>query len=232
MAGGPRRFTGAERMVSDMTQLPERSSDSGTSAAAPRAPRLEWVYGQPVLIRVVVLWLATFAVLFASFALHLWLGDGYEGEATGPTDAESVGEVLAVALPINLGMLAFIGASSTLFRFGPLNPGTLVIFILAFTIGRVAGLNDFEYPMSSVGAGLVRFAQVGLWEVSAYVLVAAVTMTKSRWIADRVGAKRWRTERRWRDLEWTSSEVACFGVAVVLIVVAAVAEGLLLARSP
>lgn len=195
------------------------------------SPRLEWLYRQAVFIRIAALWLAVFTVLFASFALHLWLGEGYEREVVRPVEVESTWQVLAIALPLNLGMLALIGLSSTLFRFGSLNPGTLVVFVLAFTIGRIAGLNDFEYPMLGIGEGLVRFVQVGLWEMSAYVIVAAVTMTKSRWIADRLGARQWRTERRWRDIEWAGNEIACLGIAVVLIFGAAVVEGVLISRS-
>ncbi len=191
--------------------------------------RLEWVYAQPPLIRVVVLWLLTLGVLFASFALHLWVGSGYEGEIMQPIETESVAEVLVVATPLNLANAVFIGLASLLFRFGPVNPGTLYLIVLVVFVGRIAGLNAFEYPMESVSAGLAQFARVGLWEVTAYVIVGAVTMTKARWIADRPFAQTWCEKRRWHDIEWDGPEIAWLSVAVLFIIGAAIMEGVTIA---
>lgn len=192
-------------------------------------PRFEWVYAQPPTTRIAALWLLTMAVLFASFAVHLWLGSGYEGDAPQGTATETVAEVLAIAIPVNLANAALIGAVSLLFRFGPINPGTLYLVVLALFVGRIAGLNDFQYPMESVAAGLAQFARVGLWEITAYVIVAAVTMTKARWVADRPMAKQWREVRRWRDIAFSPSELTCLVIAVLLIVGAAVVEAVTIA---
>lgn len=195
-----------------------------------QGPSIEWIYREPPLTRIGVLWLLTFSVLFASFTLHLWVGSGYEGEIVQPTETESVAQVVAIAIPVNLANLGIIGVASLLFRFGPLNPGTLYLLVLAAFVGRIAGLNEFEYPMESFAAGLAQFARVGLWEMTAYVIVGAITMSKARWIADRPFARTWREERRWGDIAWDRLEVIWLVSAVLLIVGAALVEGVTIAN--
>lgn len=169
-------------------------------------------------------------VLFVSFGLHLWAGSGYDQPPVAAPEASGVLRLLGVAWTVNLANAALIGVASTLFRFGPVNVGTAYLTVQLVVIGRIAGLNTFAYPMPSVVDGLVQFLRVGLWEVTAYVIVAAVTMTKARWIADRPGAAQWRERRRWRQLPWTTTDRWLLFVAVTLILLAGAIEAVTLAR--
>lgn len=200
----------------------------GVGAGA-ESRRWEWIYDQPPLVRVGVLWTTMLAVLFISFGLHLWAGSGYDQPPTTAPETVSVLRLMALAWTVNLANAALIGVASTLFRFGPINVGTAYLTVQILLIGRIAGLNTFTYPMPSVADGLVQFLQVGLWEVTAYIIVAAVTMTKARWIADRLGAAQWRQRRRWRQLAWTSGERWLLAAAVTLILGAGAIEAITLA---
>lgn len=202
------------------------------SAVPSRAPhrlaRIERFYEQTVGVRLAVLWVVMLALTFGSFGVHLWLGDGY-GEAAAATTAPEVPSLLgllALIWSINLANAAVIGLASTLFRFGPFNVGTLYLAVQLVMIGRIAGLNTFAYPMASVSDGLLQFIRVGLWEVTAYVIVAAVTITKARWIADRLGASEWRQRRTWRELDWSGTERSLLVAAVGLILGAGLVEGI------
>lgn len=202
-----------------------------TAAPTPAPHRLDVIerfYERPVGVRLVVLWVAMLALTFGSFGVHLWLGDGY-GEAAATTaapEAPSLLRLVAIIWSINLANAAVIGLTSTLFRFGPFNVGTLYLAVQVVMIGRIAGLNAFEFPMSSIADGLLQFLRVGLWEVTAYVIVAAVTITKARWIADRLGASEWRERRTWRELDWNDDERWLLVAAVGLILGAGLVEGI------
>jgi hypothetical protein len=97
-------------------------------------------------------------------------------------------------------------------------------------IGRIAGLNSFEHPMAGVGEGLLQFLRVGLWEITAYVIVAGVALTKARWIADRFGAATWRERRTWADLDWPRSELWLLDLAAALILGSGLVEALWITR--
>lgn len=195
---------------------------------APARRRGEWLFERGVGVRVVVLWLMALGVMFASFGLHLWLGSGYD-EVAAPSAAPGSARLLPLLLTIwgiNVANALVIGVTSTLFRFGPINVGALYLTVQVVMIGRIAGLNGFEHPMASVGEGLVQFVRVGLWEVTAYVIVAGVTLTKARWIADRLGAKTWREQRTWAELDWSRTERWMLAVAAVLILGSGFVEAL------
>lgn len=203
------------------------STSPGRQAPAGRR-RSEWLFERGVGVRVVVLWLVTLTIMFVSFGLHLWLGNGYEQVAAVPPERASTRllPLLLTIWGINLANALVIGFTSTLFRFGPVNVGTLYLTVQVVMIGRIAGLNRFEYPMANVGEGLLQFLRVGLWEVTAYAIVAGVTLTKARWIADRPGASTWRERRTWAELDWGRTEWTMLAVATVLLLGSGVVEAL------
>lgn len=86
------------RGLGPMTQ-PGRSTDArgATPAEGAGRGRWEWIYHQPALVRVGVLWTAMLVVLFTSFGLHLWAGSGYQQPPTTAPETARVLGLLAMA---------------------------------------------------------------------------------------------------------------------------------------
>ena len=71
----------------------------------------------------------------------------------------------------------------------------------------------------------LNYLKIGLWEVSAYAIVCAVTMTKSLNIAETFPAKTWSTTRKFADLRWDAQEKALLVAGLLFLIIAAFVEG-------
>jgi hypothetical protein len=144
----------------------------------------------------------------------------------GVSARETVGgwTLWGTALLHNSFILLLIGLGNLFVRFGWFTPGVIILIIQALTIGWTAGTNAFAQPFPSVAAANAAFLRVGLWETSAYAVVCAVTLPKSRLIADAFPATEWEEQRSLRDLTFTRRELGLLAISVVMLTGAAVVE--------
>ncbi len=113
-------------------------------------------------------------------------------------------------------------------RFGPLTPGLVILLLQGIMIGHVAGANSFEFPFASVAEANIQYLKVGLWEITAYSLVCAVTLTKSLYVAGTFPAKQWSEVRKLKDIVFSAPEKMLFGASLILLVVSAYVEAFLI----
>lgn len=125
----------------------------------------------------------------------------------------------------NLLVIGLIAGANLFARFGNLSLGGLVLLIQGITIGWTAGTNAFQFPFASVADANLNYLKIGLWEVSAYAIICAVTMTKSLNISETFPPKKWSVTRKLSDLHWDSQEKALSLVGLLLLAGAAVIEG-------
>jgi hypothetical protein len=182
-----------------------------------------WLLRQPALLRTVIIWASMLIVMFVTFGV----GVATHPEAwSGVPARETLGgwPLLWTALFHNTLILLLIGVGNLFVRFGRFTPGLLILIIQALTIGWTAGTNAFANPFPSVAAANAAFLRIGLWETGAYAVVCAVTLTKSRLIADAFPATAWEEQRSLQDLTFTRSETWLLIMSVVMLVGAAVTE--------
>jgi hypothetical protein len=125
----------------------------------------------------------------------------------------------------NLLVVSLIVAGNLFARFGNLSLGGLILLIQGVTIGWTAGTNGFYFPFASVAEANINYLKIGLWEVSAYAIICAVTISKSLNIADTFPAKKWSVTRKLSDLRWSAQERALLAVGFSFLVIAALVEG-------
>jgi hypothetical protein len=193
------------------------------SASSTQAANRGWLLQQPALLRTAIIWAGMLIVMFVTFGV----GVATHPEAwVGVPAGETLGgwPLLWTALFHNTLILLLIGVGNLFVRFGWFTPGLLILIIQALTIGWTAGTNAFANPFPSVAAANAAFLRIGLWETGAYAVVCAVTLTKSRLIANAFPATAWEEQRSLRDLTFTRSERWLLGTSVVMVVGAAVAE--------
>ncbi len=194
------------------------SSESRTPASSMR-----WLLRQPALLRTAIIWASMLIVMFITFGI----GVATHPEAwTGVPAREMIGgwPLLWTALLHNTLILLLIGVGNLFVRFGWFTPGLLILSIQALTIGWTAGTNAFTNPFSSAAAANAAFLRIGLWETGAYAVVCAVTLTKSRLIADTFPATTWEEQHSLRDLTFTRTELGVLIMSGVMLVGAAVTE--------
>ena len=119
-------------------------------------------------------------------------------------------------------LLVFIG--NIFVRFGNITPGIIVLLIQLITIGWIAGTNGFEFPFSSVIQANLQYLRVGLWEVTSYILICAVSLNKSLHISDTFPATKWVSTRKLKDIKFNKSEVIIVVIAVISLFMAATIE--------
>lgn len=167
---------------------------------------MTWLFKQDVGMRSLVLWLAFMSVLWSMFAI---------GVSTHPQAWENVAaanvqtgwNVLVYIVGMNGMILILITIGNLFVRFGAVTPGLVVLGWNALIIGWTAGTNGFAEPFSSVALANTAFVRIGLWETTAYVLICAVTLNKSLYVADSFPAKRWTETRQLRDLRLSRAEI-------------------------
>ena len=136
-------------------------------------------------------------------------------------------EVLWFILMHNIPLALLIVIGNLFVRFGDFTPGLLILGIRAVSIGWTAGTNSFIDHFSSVSEANLAFLRIGLWETTAYVLICAVTLTKSLYVADSFPAKRWIEIKQLKDIRFTSNEYLIIAVGACCLLWAAFVEAFL-----
>lgn len=178
------------------------------------------------VLRSAVIWLAFMVILWSVFAVG-WLTHR-EAWNTGVVVTREAGwQVLWFILAHNLSLLLLIAAGNVFVRFGNITPGLVILLYQAISIGWVAGTNGFMEPFPTMAEANAAFLRIGLWETTAYVLVCAVTLPKSLYVADGFPARKWVETRNLKDLRFKRVEAALIVVALLCLLFAALAEAFL-----
>lgn len=182
-----------------------------------------------VALRSVILWLVFMLILWTVFALG-WATHPQAWNSAASFYSETGWQVFWFILGHNLPLLLLIVAGNLFVRFGSFTPGLVILFYQAVAIGWVAGTNSFTEPFPTVAAANTAFLHIGLWETTAYVLICAVTLPKSLYIADTFPAKEWTAIGRIKDLRFNLTESLIGSAGILCLIVAAISEAFLFWR--
>lgn len=178
-------------------------------------------------VRTGLLWLA-FMVTTWSVAGIAYLTHPQAWQNVPAVQPEKGWDVFLFIIASNSLLCGLIAIGNLFVRFGRVTVGSLILFWQAVAIGWTAGTNGFVEPFSSFSAANRAFLFVGLWETTVYVLICAVTITKSRLISDTFPAREWSQQRSWKELKFTRAECLVFAASVVLLLGAAGVEAFVL----
>ncbi len=179
-----------------------------------------------VILRSIVLWLAFMLVMWSVFTLG-WLTHPQAWNASIDVRRETGWQVFWFILGNNLLLTLLIAVGNIFVRFGNFTPGLAILVYQAIAIGWIAGTNDFMEPFPTVAAANSAFLQIGLWETTAYVLICAVTLRKSLYIAETFPAKEWIETRRITDLRFDFADILMSGFGFLSLLFAALSESFL-----
>jgi hypothetical protein len=176
-----------------------------------------------VLTRILILWLVSMPVLWLIFAVGAYTHqDAWVNvQAVEP---QTGWNVFWFILRNNFLILGLITLGNLFVRFGAVTPGLLILAIQIVTIGWTAGTNSFMEPFPSIEAANTAFVRIGLWEITAYISICAITLSKSILVADTFPAKRWTKTTRLKDVTFTRAEVIASLLSVFALVSAAYIE--------
>ena len=165
----------------------------------------------PVLWRTVFIWLGFMVVLWTIFAVG-WVTHPQAWRNVILVEPQKGWQVFGLILCNNFLLLALITLGNLFIRFGNVTPGLVILGIQATVIGWTAGTNGFIEPFQSVTAANTAFLYIGLWETTAYVVICAVTLSKSLLVSDTFPAKKWVKSTSIKELTFTRLE---FGIALL-----------------
>jgi hypothetical protein len=137
-----------------------------------------------------------------------------------PIERRIGGPVLGMILDRKLLLLALIAGGNLFVWFGSVTPGLVILLYQAVVIGWTASTHSFAEPFVSVAAANAAFMRVGLWETTAYVLICAVTLPKSFYVADSFPARAWSEVRSLRSLVMSRAERVLAGFSLLCLLVA------------
>jgi hypothetical protein len=178
-----------------------------------------------VIKRTIIMWLGSQAILWTVFFIgYLINKEAWNNipETLGNTSTYMSTFWFIIGSNAIICLLIFIG--NVFVRFGSVSPGILILLIQLITIGWIAGSNDFEFPFSSVYQANLQYLRVGLWEVTSYILICSVSLTKSLYISDTFPAKKWISTKKLRDIKFSKSEIFIVIIALISLIMAAVIE--------
>jgi len=181
------------------------------------------LYEKNAFIRAMILWLAFMALLWSAFGVGLAIHPEAWRDVPPPT-RDTGWDVLLFILAHNGLLLGLIVVGNLFVRFGVITPGLLILAWQAVNIGWIAGTNAFMEPFPSVAAANAAFLRIGLWEITAYVLIGAATLPKSCLISDEFPPQSWAETRALTDLRFTSREKAVIAGALISFLGAALME--------
>lgn len=179
-----------------------------------------------VLSRIAMLWLISMFVLWAVFAVGAYTHPDAWVDIP-PVESQTGWSVFWFILRSNFLVLGLIALGNLFVRFGVVTPGLVVLAIQVITIGWIAGTNSFMEPFPSIQAANTAFMRIGLWEVTAYISICAITLSKSLLVADAFPARKWTKITHWKDLTFTRAEVITSILTVFVLVMAAYIEAFL-----
>lgn len=124
----------------------------------------------------------------------------------------------------NLFICILIAFGNLFARFNIITPGLLIIFIQIISIGWLAGSNAFEIPFVNVIKANIQYLKVGLWEITAYILVFSVTISKSLNESNKFLPQKWDQTKRLKDIKFNKSELIISFIGITLLIIAAIVE--------
>lgn len=185
------------------------------------------LYRSDVWLRTGLLWLA-FMVTTWLVAGIAYLTHPQAWQNVPAVQPEKGWNVFFFIIISNVLLCGLIVLGNLFVRFGAVTAGLLILFWQAVVIGWTAGTNGFAEPFPSFSAANTAFLLVGLWETTAYVLICAVTVTKSRLISEAFPAQGWSQQRRWADVSFSRAESFVIALSGALLVGAAAVEAFVL----
>ena len=184
---------------------------------------LQNLFEKGVLSRIFILWLVSMSVMWAVFAVGAYTHqDAWVN--VQPVEPQTGWNVFWFILRNNFLIVGLIILGNLFVRFGAVTPGLLILAIQVVTIGWTAGTNSFIEPFPSIEAANAAFVQIGLWEITAYISICAITLNKSLFVADTFPAKRWTKTTPLKDVTFTRTEVVASILSVFALVFAAYIE--------
>lgn len=187
------------------------------------------IYQSNVWGRAAVLWLV-FMIITWLVAGIAYLSHPNAWQNVPAVDAEKGWNVFLFIVASNSVLLALIVSGNLFVRFGAVTVGLVILFWQAVAIGWTAGTNGFTEPFPSFAAANRAFLFVGLWETTAYVLICAATVTKSRLISDTFPAREWSEQRSLKDLKFSRSERVVLATSFLFLLGAAAVEAFVVYR--
>lgn len=180
----------------------------------------------------VALWLGAWTVAY------LWLPDGSLAlklalAAAAPIDAaQGASGVAATIFSWNLVLGVGVVALCSLFAVGRLSFGYIAPWWWFTAYGVALGTDSFVIASGERLApqAHVLWTHVGLWELLAYVLVAAALAHAHQWRHRRLRDLQLARVRSWGQVRLRPAEYACLAAAVVLLAWTATVEGSQIAR--
>jgi hypothetical protein len=179
-----------------------------------------------VLSRIFILWLGSMSVLWTVFAVGAYTHqDAWVNVQR--VEPQTGWGVFWFILRNNFLILGLITLGNLFVRFGAVTPGLLILAIQLVTIGWTAGTNSFMEPFPSIKAANTAFVQIGLWEITAYISIYAITLNKSLLVADTFPAKTWANVTRLRDVRFSRTEISASVISLLALLFAAYTEAFL-----
>lgn len=179
--------------------------------------------------RTIIMWVTAQAILWLVFLIGYFLNkDAWVNVKDVLPASESNISLFGYIIISNtiICLLIFIG--NIFVRFGTVTPGLLILLIQLITIGWVAGTNGFEFPFSNVYQANLQYLRVGLWEVTSYILICSVSLTKSLYVSDTFPATKWVSIKKMKDIKFNKSEILIVTIALISLITAAVIETIIL----
>lgn len=181
------------------------------------------LFKKNAITRSILIWLAFMTVLWIVFAIGV-LTHPTAWVNIPPVEVQTGWNIFFFILGMN-GIILFLITIGNLFvRFGVITPGLIILAWNAVNIGWTAGTNGFTEPFASVALANAAFVRIGLWETTAYVLICAVTLDKSLYIADTFPAKKWTEIRKLKDLHFSKTEIVIIVASIASLLGAGIIE--------
>jgi len=185
---------------------------------------LKRIYNENPVTRTIVVWCLFMAIQWTVFLIGFLTHRSAWVNVEVLTPDTGVSSSLFI-IANNLVVVALIVVGNLFARFGSLSIGGLVLLVQGVAIGWTAGTNGFQYPFATVAEANLNYLKIGLWEVSAYAIICAVTITKSLNISETFPPKKWSVTRKLSDLVWDGQEKALLFVGLAFLIIAGFVEG-------
>lgn len=189
---------------------------------------LKNIYHLSPLKRTIIMWIVFQLILWIVFGVSAithqdaWLNV----MEVNPNNAAVGGWITTFAFIIisNLLICILIAVGNLFVRFGVVTPGFIVLIVQAFSIGWIAGSNQFEVPFATITDANLAYLKIGLWETTAYIVTCAITLPKSLYIADSFPATRWLETKKISAIKFNKTEKIIFIIGILSLVIAALIE--------
>lgn len=191
-----------------------------------------YLYSNNAIKRTIILWITVQLLLWLIFGISFFINEeAWVNVLEIEKGAAAVGGFWSTFFYIishNLLLVIFIVIGNLFVRFGKITPGLLILILQVIGIGWLAGSNSFEVLFTSVLMANIQYLKIGLWEITVYVIVCAVTLPKSLYIADSFPATKWQEVRKFSDILLNKKEIILLFISIILLIMAATIEAFFL----